>query len=144
MTTRVEHPGLAAARGLMLAASLWLLPALAAAQTAAASYTPAQAERGQQSYEHSCQVCHGSSLDNGDFGGAPLRGSWFKDHWGASNAGALFSYMKTAMPPDNPGGLNDTVYADILAFILRENGYPPSGQDLPSDLKALQSMTLAR
>jgi mono/diheme cytochrome c family protein len=142
MTTRVEHPGLTAALALLLAASL--LPAPVGAQTGGPSYTPAQAERGQQNYEHSCQVCHGSALDNGDFGGAPLRGSWFKDHWGASDAGALFSYMKTAMPPDNPGGLNDTVYADILAFILRENGYPPSGRDLPSDLKALQSMTLAR
>ena len=114
-----------------------------AAQTAL-TYTAAQAERGKASYEHSCQVCHGSSLDNGDFGGAPLRGSWFRQHWGSSDAGALFSYVKAAMPPDNPGGLNDTTYADILAFILRENGYPPSGQELPADAGALQRMPLAR
>ncbi len=110
----------------------------------APTYTAAQAERGQASYEHSCQVCHGSSLDNGDFGGAPLRGSWFQEHWGKTNAGALFAYVKAAMPPDNPGGLNDTTYADILAFILRGNGYPPGGQELPPDADALQRMSLTR
>jgi mono/diheme cytochrome c family protein len=127
-----------------VAALLCILASPTAGAQTAVTYTAAQAARGQANYEHSCQICHGSSLDNGDFGGAPLRGSWFKEHWGDSDAGALFSYVKTAMPPDNPGGLNDTVYADILAFILRENGYPPAGQELPSDPNALQRMTLTR
>lgn len=116
----------------------------AVAQTSGPSYTATQAERGQASYAHSCQVCHGSALDNGDFGGAPLNGSWFRDHWGKSDAGALFSYMTATMPPDNPGGLNDTTYADILAFILQGNGYPPGRQELPSDANALARMPLGR
>jgi mono/diheme cytochrome c family protein len=127
----------------LLAGLLCLLAADAGAQTAP-SYTPAQAERGQAAYEHSCQICHGSTLDNGDFGGAPLRGSWFREHWGKGDAAALFGYIKTAMPPDNPGGLNDTAYADILAFILQGNGYPPGGKELPADAAALQGMTLTR
>ncbi len=132
-------------RSLLLAGVLCVLVALrAGAQAAGPTYTVAQAERGQASYEHSCQVCHGSSLDNGDFGGAPLRGSWFQDHWGKADAGALFTYVKAAMPPDNPGGLNDTTYADILAFILRGNGYPPGAQELPADANALHRMTLSR
>jgi mono/diheme cytochrome c family protein len=114
------------------------------AQTPGPTYTLAQAERGQASYEHSCQVCHGSSLDNGDFGGAPLRGSWFREHWEKGDVGALFTYVRASMPPDNPGGLNDTTYADILAFILQGNGYPPGGQELPSDASALQRMLLRR
>jgi mono/diheme cytochrome c family protein len=123
--------GLAAATGLR-------------AQSAPPSYTAEQAARGQASYEHSCQTCHGSTLDNGDFGGPPLRGSWFQSHWGSGDAGALFGYVKAAMPPDNPGGLNDTVYADILAFVLRGNGYPPGAKELPSDAAALQGVTLKR
>lgn len=115
----------------------------AGAQTAV-TYTAAQAARGQASYEHSCQICHGSTLDNGDFGGAPLRGSWFREHWGQGDAAALFGYVKAAMPPDNPGGLNDTTYADILAFILQGNDYAPGGQELPADAAALQRMTLRR
>lgn len=116
----------------------------AGAQTPGPSYTTVQAERGKASYAHSCQVCHGSTLDNGDFGGAPLNGSWFREHWGKTDAGALFSYIRTTMPPDNPGGLNDTTFADILAFILQGNGYPPGGQELPSDADALQRMSLSR
>ena len=121
-----------------------LAPLGARAQTSGVSYTAAQAERGQASYVHSCQVCHGSTLDNGDFGGAPLNGAWFKDHWGKSDAGALFTYVKATMPPDNPEGLNDTTYADIIAFILQGNGYPPGEQELPSDATALQRMPLGR
>jgi len=114
------------------------------AQTSTPSYTIQQAERGQASYEHSCQACHGSSLDNGDFGGAQLRGSWFQTHWGSTDVAALFSYVRSAMPPDNPGGLNDSTYADILAFILRGNGYPPGPQELPSDIDALKKFPLRR
>jgi mono/diheme cytochrome c family protein len=114
------------------------------AQTSTPSYTIQQAERGQASYEHSCQACHGSSLDNGDFGGAPLRGSWFQTHWGSTDVAALFSYVRSAMPPDNPGGLNDSTYADILAFILRGNGYSPGPHELPSDIDALKKFPLRR
>jgi mono/diheme cytochrome c family protein len=108
------------------------------------TYSGEQAARGQASYQHSCQVCHGSELDNGDFGGAPLRGSWFRSHWGSGDAGALFGYVKGAMPPDNPGGLNDTTYADILAFILQTNGYAAGPAELPADAGALSRMSLAR
>src|SRR4051794_34776725 len=85
------------------------------------SFTQAQAERGEAAYLHSCRTCHGDNLDDGDFGGAPLRGSWFRDHWGVGDVAGLFAYTKTNMPPDNPGGLNDTTYADILAYVLQRN-----------------------
>jgi mono/diheme cytochrome c family protein len=115
-----------------------------AAQTAPASYTAAQAERGQASYQHSCAACHGSELDNGDFGGPPLRGSAFRSHWQGGSAGALFGYVKTTMPPDNPAGLNDSTYADILAFVLQGNGYPAGAAELPGDAAALERIPLAR
>src|ERR1700743_659935 len=110
--------------GAGLAVGTAMLASSAAAQTAGPSLTAAQAERGQESYQHWCLTCHGSELDNGEFGGPPLKGSWFNTHWGAGDAGAVFAYMKGLMPPDNPGGLNDTTYADILAFSLQRNGYP--------------------
>jgi mono/diheme cytochrome c family protein len=115
-----------------------------AAQTAPVTYTSAQAERGKASYTHSCETCHGSELDNGDFGGPPLRGASFHSHWDSGSAGALFAYLKATMPPDNPGGLNDSTYADILAFVLQGNGYPAGDAELPSDADALQRMPLGR
>ena len=110
------------------------------AQTGGPTYTVEQAQRGQASYQHWCQACHGSELDNGEFGGAPLRGSWFRSHWGNGDVSALFVYTKSVMPPDNPGGLNDTTYVDILAFIIQGNGYPPGQEELPADASALARM----
>ena len=90
---------------------------------AGAAFSVAQAERGQTPTCSAAPCATASNLDDGDFGGAPLRGSWFRDHWGSGSVATLFSYVQTQMPPDNPGGLNDTTYADILAFILQRNGY---------------------
>src|SRR3974390_1190664 len=80
-------------------------PSSQAAQ-AAPSFTEDQAERGHLAYAHNCLDCHGSNLDNGEFGGPPLKGLSFARHWDASNVAALFSFMKAKMPPDRPGGLN--------------------------------------
>jgi mono/diheme cytochrome c family protein len=114
-----------------------------AAQTAP-SFTPAQAERGQASYAHSCLDCHGSNLDNGEFGGPPLKGTSFARHWDAANVAALFGFMKAKMPPDRPGQLNDETYADIIAYILDENGFKPGDKELPADANAQQAMSLKK
>jgi mono/diheme cytochrome c family protein len=135
------------AAGLIGAIALSVAPILAprlAAQTASPTFTSEQADRGRASYQHWCQTCHGSELDNGEFGGPPLKGSWFNSHWGQSSVGALFTYVKGLMPPDNPAGLNDTTYVDMLAFILRANGYPAGNSELPPDTNALDQMTLRR
>ena len=126
---------------------LTLCPTLAPGQTAAPggpAFTAAQAERGEAAYQHWCRACHGDSLDDGDFGGAPLKGAWFRDHWGAGNVAALFAYTKARMPPDNPGGLNDTLFADIVAFILLRNGYAPGASELPVDAQAQRGMSLRK
>jgi len=120
------------------------LPPRLAAQTMPPTFTAEQAERGQASYRHWCLACHGSDLDNGEFGGPPLKGSWFHQHWGQGNVGVLFAYTKGVMPPDNPGGLNDTTYVDILAFILQANGFTAGKDELPPDADALGRMTLQR
>ena len=108
------------------------------------SFSEAQAERGHAAYQRTCLMCHGEGLDDGDFGGAPLRGTWFREHWGKASAASLYVYMQSAMPPDNPGSLSDKTYSDILAFILQRNGYRAGGQDMPTDLGRLEEMTLAR
>jgi mono/diheme cytochrome c family protein len=108
------------------------------------SFTSGQAERGQAAYAHSCLDCHGSNLDNGEFGGPPLKGASFARHWDAANVAALFGFMKAKMPPDRPGQLNDDVYADIIAYILDENGFKPGDKELPPDANAQQAMSLKK
>ena len=87
-------------------------PHAGTAAQAAPSFTEEQAERGHAAYAHNCLDCHGSNLDNGEFGGPPLKGLSFARHWDAANVAALFSFMKAKMPPDRPGQLNDETYAD--------------------------------
>ena len=46
------------------------------------SFTTAQADRGRRAYIKECSDCHGAQLNDGEFGGAPLKGTYFQDHWG--------------------------------------------------------------
>jgi mono/diheme cytochrome c family protein len=108
------------------------------------SFTLDQAERGLQAYAHNCIDCHGSNLDNGEFGGPPLKGSFFARHWTDGNVAALVAFMQAKMPPDRPGQLNAETYADITAFILGENGYAAGSKELPADTTAQQAMSLAK
>ena len=130
-----------AAGVLSLAATV---PFMAMAQSASAPsfFTADQAARGEAAYDHSCLACHGEHLDDGDFGGPPLRGSYFRNHWGGGDVAAPFAFMKTAMPPDNPGSLTDGEYAAILAFILQNNGYKPGVDELPTDPDAQKKLKL--
>ena len=49
-------------------------PHVSKAAQSAPSFTSEQAERGHADYAHNCLDCHGSNLDNGEFGGPPLKG----------------------------------------------------------------------
>jgi mono/diheme cytochrome c family protein len=108
------------------------------------SFTEQQAAQGKAAYEHNCMDCHGTTMDNGEFGGAPLRGAYFKNKWGNGSVANLYAYTKTKMPPDRPGTLSDKVYADLVAHLLRANGYEPGGRELPTDPSVQQSMSLKR
>ena len=110
----------------------------------ALSFTDQQVAQGKAAYEHNCMDCHGSTMDNGEFGGAPLRGSYFRNRWGNGSVANLYAYTKSRMPPDRPGVLSDKVYTDVVAYILRANGYEAGGKELPADPAAQQSMSLKR
>jgi mono/diheme cytochrome c family protein len=114
-------------------------PAQPAAQ-AAPTFTAEQVERGRAVYGRNCTDCHGTTLDNGEFGGPVLKGGFFRQKWAAGGVGALYSFTKGLMPPDRPGGLTDQNYADLTAYILSHNGYAPGDKELPTDPGALQNM----
>jgi mono/diheme cytochrome c family protein len=108
------------------------------------AFTSAQAERGQASYRQGCQDCHGSSLDNGEFGGPPLKGGYFRTRWGSGTVAVLYGYVSLTMPPDRPGQLSPQTYADLVAFILSGNGYAAGDKELTPDQNAQQGMSLQR
>jgi mono/diheme cytochrome c family protein len=115
-----------------------------AATTESMSFTADQVARGADIYARRCGDCHGSTLDNGESGGAPLNGSFFRQHWGGGTVAGLVAFAKAKMPPDRPGSLTDQNYADIAAFLLNANGYPEGDKELPPDTPSQQAMSLKR
>jgi S-disulfanyl-L-cysteine oxidoreductase SoxD len=92
-------------------------------------YTDAQSTRGRAAYADHCALCHGVTL--GGVGGAPpLTGGRFIAEFDGLTLGALFDRIRTSMPLDKPGSLGRPEYADILAFMLQINGFPPGPTEL--------------
>ena len=102
-------------------------------------YTTAQAERGQQAFAQNCAACHGSGLTGN--GEAPaLTGGEFISNWAGLTVGELFERMRTTMPQDNPGKLSRDQYADILSYVLKENGYPAGQKELDRRTEFLKAI----
>ena len=110
----------------------------AQSQTTPLSFTLAQADNGEAAYAEHCASCHGRNLDDGAYG-PPLKGIDFRQKWGSRSAEPLFTYTSTKMPPARPGTLGDPMYAQLLAFMLQENGSKPGTRELPADPEALKA-----
>lgn len=108
------------------------------------SYASDQADRGEERFDRDCVECHGDDLRGGMNGGAPLRGLAFEQKFAnGAPASGLYLYMSTLMPPDSPGRFSESQYADLMAYILKRNGFQP-GAPLPSDLDALDYMLIEK
>lgn len=103
-------------------------------------YTADQAARGESLYRQSCAPCHGTGLEGGERAPA-LIGPAFVGRWSDRPFGDLFEYMRVMMPLQRPGGFSAAQNADILAYMLREAGYPAGAQDLPATDEALDTIT---
>ena len=92
-------------------------------------YTVAQALQGAEAFAQHCAVCHGASL--GGVGEAPaLIGAQFISDFDGLTLGDLLERIRTTMPQDNPGALSRDQYSDILAFVLKSNGFPAGAREL--------------
>src|SRR5690606_32560156 len=59
---------------------------------------------------------------------------------GYPNVGLFYSFVSSAMPADNPGGLPQQTYADIIAYLLSENGHPIGTETLPANPAVLSEI----
>lgn len=107
------------------------------------TFTAAQAAEGKAAYAKSCAACHGQNLNGSEFASA-LNGITFSNNWGGKTAEALFTYINTKMPPANPGQLGLAAEAQIVAYLLQQNGIQAAQTELPTDTKALASMQIPR
>jgi hypothetical protein len=105
-------------------------------------FTDAQAKRGEALYLRHCSECHA-----GDLSGAtsynpspPLVDRPFHLGWDGKSVGELFTYVTLTMPKQQPGSLAATEYADVLAYIFKQNRFPSGVGDLPGDPNALREI----
>jgi mono/diheme cytochrome c family protein len=101
-----------------------------AANLPAATYLPSQAERGGKLYQASCAMCHA---------GGELVGERFVAAWKDRRVYDLYALVRSTMPLDNPGGLKDGEYLDVVAYLLQANKHAAPGLDsLKADTAALR------
>jgi mono/diheme cytochrome c family protein len=105
------------------------------------SFTQEQADAGRKFYRDTCQVCHGSTLANGQFG-TPLKGSLFHDKWKGKSVGELEQFIFEKMPPDKVNTLTPEQIAIALAYILSRNDLMPGTEPLSGSYKSQMNLLL--
>jgi mono/diheme cytochrome c family protein len=102
-------------------------------------YSDAQADRGAAAYDSACGGCHRADL--GGASGPALKEQRFNQTYAGKDLKTLFTKVATTMPRSAPGSLGENVYLDIVAHLLKENGFAPGSRDLTIDgLDAIRVM----
>lgn len=104
-------------------------------------YTEEQAKRGGELYEQQCSTCHGALL-TGDGEAPALTGSAFLANWSGLTVGDLSERIRQSMPSDNPGRLSRQQVVDILAHVLRFNGFPVGQTELVRETEPLKQIRI--
>jgi len=96
-------------------------------------FTAEQAAEGERLFNDQCLSCH-----------EPVNytGENFRGRWAGQTLADVYQDYSLAMPPFNPGGLAPNAYASILAYFLRETGYPTGSDVLPGDAARLGGMAI--
>jgi quinoprotein glucose dehydrogenase len=115
--------------------------ALAQQSTLDGIYTNPQAAAGANLYVRSCIECHGATL-RGSEAGPALVGAGFWSKWAGQSTAALYQITASTMPVNNPNGFSPQEYAELIAFILQQNGLPAGETALPADAGQLVSIRL--
>jgi mono/diheme cytochrome c family protein len=102
-----------------------------------ATFLPSQATRGAAIYSRTCGTCHGPGT---------LVGAAFVQSWNNRRAYDLYSLIRSTMPVDNPGGMKDGEYLDVVAYLLQANKQVAGGNrpdSLRADSVALRGVRIA-
>ena len=102
-------------------------------------YTDDQAKAGQATYAKNCSECHGEDLAGDGF--APsLKGPEFMNNWNGLTVAELFERIRVSMPPSNPNSVPAKDKADIVAYLMKQAGFPAGKSELPSTSDALKAI----
>jgi S-disulfanyl-L-cysteine oxidoreductase SoxD len=96
-------------------------------------YTDAQVMRGEETYYGSCVNCHPKGT---------YSGSSFKTNWEGKALADLYDWVLNKMPKNDPGTLTPEQSADVIAYILKENGLPSGKTTIPTDAAVLRTIRI--
>ena len=112
----------------------WGSSALAAALPPA-TYLPAQAAHGKEIYDQTCATCHQATK---------FVGQEFVESWNDRRVYDFYSLVRGTMPLDNPGGLKEQEYLDVVAYLLQANHHAsPKPDSLRADTAAMRRTKIA-
>jgi mono/diheme cytochrome c family protein len=98
-------------------------------------YTEAQATRATGIFGASCAGCHTLTPD----GNRPLSGETFWQSNTQKSVAELLGYVSKNMPNGNGGSLSPESYNDLVALILKSNGFPAGQSELtPASIAGVQ------
>lgn len=100
----------------------------------AASFSAAQASRGEKIYEETCGTCHQPGQ---------LVGQTFVESWNDRRVWDFYSLVRATMPLDKPGGMKDQEYVDVVAYLLQANHGAPGSDSLAADTAAMRGRKIA-
>jgi mono/diheme cytochrome c family protein len=97
-------------------------------------YSDAQAARGKSVYDKQCSTCHDGGM------GPSLTGDDFLATWENKTVRTLYSRILTTMPSDEPGSVPEADLLDLMAYLIRVNGFPAGSKafESPNDLNAIK------
>ena len=102
-------------------------------------YTQGQAERGA-SIASECTRCHGSGLGGGLEETPPISGPEFRNSWNGQTLADLSNKIRS-MPPD-AGTPDAQGNVDVIAYLMRINGFPSGNNELEADPTALRQIRI--
>src|SRR4029453_5828682 len=97
-------------------------------------YTDSQAERATQVFGQSRPNCHTVTAQGAKK--KPLARPKFWEGLTQKTVGDLLTYVKTSMPNGNGGSLAAATFNDLVALILKSNGFPAGTTDLAPETVA--------
>ena len=134
-----------------------------------AYYTEEQAARGKNYYYAACGMCH-TAEPNGPNGANMPHESGLGWHWGNQwrytvqggkqwletnsriagkpqmwdTVADLYNKIRTTQPAYAVGGLSTEEYLSIVAYLLKQNGFPAGKEELTDNLNVMRNMTMEK
>jgi mono/diheme cytochrome c family protein len=95
-------------------------------------FTDAQADRATGMFSQSCARCHTLTAE----GTRPLSGEKFWEGYTQKTVGDLLTFVRTNMPNGQGNTLPAASYNDLVALILKSNGFPAGKTELAPETVA--------